>query len=140
MKKKISPKDLEVWRKFLSSNKPVENKDIDLEQELEIKTDIKKIDLHGYSLNEANKEIKKKVLSCYKQNINKILVITGKGLRSKNEKNPFVSKDLSLLKYSIPDYLNTDLDLKNIINSMSPANIKEGGEGAFYIYLKKFKG
>ena len=72
MKKKISPKDLEVWRKFLSSNKPVENKDIDLEQELEIKTDIKKIDLHGYSLNEANKEIKKKVLSCYKQNINKI--------------------------------------------------------------------
>ena len=99
----------------------------------------KKIDLHGYTLDEANLKTKELILSYYKQNIYKVIIITGKGLKSDNEKNPYISKDLSLLKYSVPHYLKTNESLKQVIKNISQADIKDGGEGAFYVYLKKFK-
>ena len=138
MKKKISPEDLKVWKKFTSTNKTLYNKDINFIKNKNSYI-IKKIDWHGFTLENANKKIKEMLLSYYKKNVSKVIVITGKGLRSNNEKNPYVSQDLSLLKYSVPDFLRTDDSLKSIIKNISKAEIKDGGDGVFYIYLKKIK-
>ena len=139
MKKKLTPEDLNVWEEFISSKKPVINKDTYSDQNELKQLLTKKIDLHGYSLDEANIKIKELILSYHKQSIYKVVVITGKGSRSSNEKNPYISKDLSLLKYSVPDYLKTNESLKQVIKNITQADIKDGGEGAFYVYLKKFK-
>ena len=139
MKKKPTLEDLNAWKKFISSKESIKNKDAYLDQNKPKQLLTKKIDLHGYSLDEANIKIKELILSYHKQSIYKVVVITGKGSRSSNEKNPYISKDLSLLKYSVPHYLKTNDDLKQIIKNISQADIKDGGEGAFYVYLKKFK-
>ena len=139
MSKKITPEDLKAWKDFTLSKKSVINKDYYLDQSKDFSVKIKKIDLHGYSLDEANKKIKKLIEKYFKEGIEKIIVITGKGLRSKIEDNPYVSKDLSILKNSVPNYINNNPKIRNKIRSMSKAQIKDGGEGAFYIFLKKLK-
>jgi DNA-nicking Smr family endonuclease len=93
--------------------------------------------LHGYTLEEANKIIEKLIIESYLKKIKKIIVVTGKGLHSQNEKNPYVSKELSILKYSIPEFIKTNPDLVKLINKIEEASIEDGGSGAFYIYLKK---
>jgi DNA-nicking Smr family endonuclease len=97
----------------------------------------KYIDLHGYTLEEASKKIEKLINESYFKKIKKIIVVTGKGLHSQNEKNPYVSKELSILKYSIPEFIKTNPDLVKLINKIEEASIEDGGSGAFYIYLKK---
>ena len=139
MKKKPTLEDLNVWKKFIFSKKPIKDKDAFLDQNKPGQFLTKKIDLHGYTLDEANLKTKELILSYYKQNIYKVIIITGKGSKSDNEKNPYISKDLSLLKYSVPHYLKTNESLKQVIKNISQADIKDGGEGAFYVYLKKFK-
>ena len=139
MKKKPTQEDLNVWKKFIFSKKPIKDKDAYLDQNKPGQFLTKKIDLHGYTLDEANLKTKELILSYYKQNIYKVIIITGKGSKSDNEKNPYISKDLSLLKYSVPHYLKTNESLKQVIKNISQADIKDGGEGAFYVYLKKFK-
>ncbi len=139
MKKKLTLEDLNVWKKFIFSKKPIKDKDAYLDQNKTGQFLTKKIDLHGYTLDEANLKTKELILSYYKQNIYKVIIITGKGLKSDNEKNPYISRDLSLLKYSVPHYLKTNESLKQVIKNISQADIKDGGEGAFYVYLKKFK-
>ena len=139
MKKKPTLEDLNVWTKFIFSKKPIKDKDVYLDQNKPGQFLTKKIDLHGYTLDEANLKTKELILSFYKQNIYKVIIITGKGSKSDNEKNPYISKDLSLLKYSVPHYLKTNESLKQVIRNISQADIKDGGEGAFYVYLKKFK-
>ncbi len=139
MKKKPTLEDLNVWTKFIFSKKPIKDKDVYLDQNKPGQFLTKKIDLHGYTLDEANLKTKELILSYYKQNIYKVIIITGKGSKSDNEKNPYISKDLSLLKYSVPHYLKTNESLKQVIKNISQADIKDGGEGAFYVYLKKFK-
>ncbi len=139
MKKKPTLEDLNVWKKFIFSKKPIKDKDAYLDQNKPGQFLTKKIDLHGYTLDEANLKTKELILSYYKQNIYKVIIITGKGSKSDNEKNPYISKDLSLLKYSVPHYLKTNESLKQVIKNISQADIKDGGEGAFYVYLKKFK-
>ena len=139
MKKKPTLEDLNVWKKFIFSKKPIKDKDVYLDQNKPGQFLTKKIDLHGYTLDEANLKTKELILSYYKQNIYKVIIITGKGSKSDNEKNPYISKDLSLLKYSVPHYLKTNESLKQVIKNISQAEIKDGGEGAFYVYLKKFK-
>lgn len=139
MNKKISSEDLKVWKKFISNTEPVENKDIYLERNLKEKVKVKKIDLHGYSLEKANKEVEQLLTQYYKENITKVIIITGKGNRSNQGNNPYVSKDLSILKYSIPEFLETNINLKKKIKYISKAEKKDGGDGAFYIYLKKPK-
>ena len=139
MKKKPTLEDLNVWKKFIFSKKPIKDKDAYLDQNKPGQFLTKKIDLHGYTLDEANLKTKELILSYYKQNIYKVIIITGKGSKSNNEKNPYISKDLSLLKYSVPYYLETNESLKQVIKNISQADIKDGGEGAFYVYLKKFK-
>ena len=131
----ISKKDKKDWQTFISSNEKLPNKDLKLKQHSLIKT--KSIDLHGYTLDEANKVINNFIKNCYEEKVNKIIVVTGKGLHSDNEKNPYVSKNLSILKYSIPEYISNNKSLMNIINEIKDAKIEDGGDGAFYILLKK---
>ena len=139
MNKKPTPEDLKVWKEFTSSKKEIENKDYYFDQKVTSIPKIKKVDLHGLSLDEANKKIEILVDKYFVEGVEKITVITGKGLRSKTIDNPYVSKDLSILKKSVPDYINTNQKIKNKIKSISKAEIRDGGEGAFYIFLKKFK-
>ena len=131
----ISDKDKQDWETFLSSSEKLPNKDNKLKKKLSLK--IKSIDLHGYTLDQANKFIENFIIKSYEENINKLIVVTGKGLHSQNEKDPYVSKELSILKYSVPEFISKNKNLMNIIQEITDANIEDGGEGAFYIFLKK---
>ena len=132
---KISKKDKKDWEDFLSRNDNLPNKDSELKN-----TKIKKevvFDLHGYSLEDANKKINDLINEAFKNNITKLLIVTGKGLHSQNEKDPYVSKDLGILKNSVPEYIKNNNELMSMISNIQPANIEDGGSGAFYIFLKK---
>ena len=131
----ISNKDKKDWEDFISSDEKLPNKDINLNRKLLSKK--RSIDLHGYTLEQANKVIEEFVKKSYLDGVNKLIVVTGKGLHSQNEKDPYVSKDLSILKYSVPEFLSTNKTLMNIIYEIKDAKIEDGGAGAFYIYLKK---
>ena len=133
----ISKKDKRDWENFLSKNEKLPNKDIKIDKKINFK--IRSIDLHGYTLEEANKSIESFIIKSYQQNINKLIVVTGKGIHSQNEKDPYVSKDLSILKYSVPEFITNNKDLMKIIYEMKDAKIEDGGSGAFYIFLKKNK-
>ena len=135
MTNKISDKDKKDWEKFISSKEKVKNKDTNLNLKTLQKS--KYIDLHGYTLEDANKKIEKLIIESYLKKIKKIIVVTGKGLHSQNEKNPYVSKEFSILKYSIPEFIKTNPDLVKLIHKIEEASIEDGGSGAFYIYLKK---
>tara|TARA_Y100000591_G_scaffold240801_1_gene211415 strand:+ start:828 stop:1241 length:414 start_codon:yes stop_codon:yes gene_type:complete len=132
---KISDKDKQDWKNFLSSNEKLPNKDITLSKKKISK--FINIDLHGYSLLEANTKIEKLINESYNNGIPKIVVVTGKGLHSNVEKDPFISKDLSILKYSVPDFIKNNNELMSKIIEIKGADIEDGGSGAFYIFLKK---
>ena len=135
----ISDKDKEDWQNFLKNKEKIPNKDIVNKKNIRYEK-IKKIDLHGYTIEEANKAVEQFVQKCFDENVTKIIVITGKGLRSKNVENPYLSKDLSILKYSVPEFIESNLSLAKMITEIADAKIEDGGSGAFYIYLKnKFK-
>ncbi|MDC0863986.1 Smr/MutS family protein [Candidatus Pelagibacter sp.] len=133
----ISEKDKKDWENFLSKNEKLPNKDIKLDKKITLK--IRSIDLHGYTLEQANKSIENFIIKSYQEKINKLIVVTGKGIHSQNEKDPYVSKDLSILKYSVPEFISNNKNLMKIIYEMKDANIEDGGGGAFYILLKKNK-
>ena len=139
MIKKISDKDKQDWENFLENKDKIPNKDFALRKKIR-QEKIKKIDLHGYTLEEANKAVEQFIKKCSNESVTKIIVITGKGLRSKNVKNPYLSKDLSILKYSVPEFVESNEVLVKMIIKITDAKIEDGGSGAFYIYLKnKFK-
>ena len=135
MNNNISDKDKKDWANFLSREDKLPDKDLVFNKEKNFKK--KLCDLHGYSLDEANAKVKELIKDAYENSINKLIIITGKGIHSKNEKDPYVSKDLGILKYSIPEYINNDKDLMDLIKEIKDAGLKDGGSGAFYIYLKK---
>jgi len=139
LNRKLSNKDKKDWKNFLSSKDKVYNKDLFLSQKNTNKELIKTIDLHGLSLENANKVINDFINKCFPKNINRIIVVTGKGLRSNNIDNPYVSKDLSILKYSVPEYIKSNINLMKMIKNIKEADTKDGGSGAFNIYLKKIK-
>jgi DNA-nicking Smr family endonuclease len=132
----ISDKDKKQWEKFINSQEKLVNKEEALVNE-STKRKIRRIDLHGYSLEEANLTIDKFIIKSSKENVGKIIVITGKGLHSQNEKNPYVSKNLSILKYSVPEHIENNKNLMKKIVDITDASLEDGGSGAFYIYLKK---
>jgi DNA-nicking Smr family endonuclease len=134
---KISDKDKKDWENFISSKETLPNKDNKSIKKKNFVT--KSIDLHGYTLEEANKSIQDFINKSYEDNINKLIVVTGKGLHSNNEKDPYVSKELSILKYSVPEFIKKNVDLVKKISEIKGANIEDGGDGAFYIYLKRKK-
>ena len=135
MKKKISNKDIKDWENFLSNDEPLPNKDQTniIMQNIKVKS----FDLHGYSLDQANIEIQDFIETSYNKGISKIKVITGKGLHSDNEKDPYISKDFGILKNSVPEFIKNNRNLMSMITDIKSADIENGGEGAFYITLKK---
>ena len=133
----ISEKDKKDWDNFISGDEKLPNKDFKSSKQKLFK--VKSIDLHGYTLEEANKTIEIFIRQSFKEKINKLIVVTGKGLHSQNEKDPYVSKDLSILKYSVPEFIENNKSLMNMINEIKDASIEDGGSGAFYIFLKKNK-
>tara|TARA_B100000787_G_scaffold63424_1_gene46580 strand:- start:252 stop:677 length:426 start_codon:yes stop_codon:yes gene_type:complete len=137
--KKISDNDKEDWENFLKNKEKLPNKDFVIRKNIR-QEKVKKIDLHGYTIEEANKSVEQFILKCFDESVTKVIVITGKGLRSKNVENPYLSKDLSILKYSVPEFIESNMSLTKIIIEITDAKIEDGGSGAFYIYLKnKFK-
>ena len=137
MNNDISEKDKKDWDNFISSDEELPNKDYKTSSQKIYKT--RSIDLHGFTLDQANKSIEDFIYQAYKENINKLIVVTGKGIHSQNEKDPYVSKDLSILKYSVPEFIENNKNLMSIINEIKDASIEDGGSGAFYIFLKKNK-
>ena len=135
MNSKISEKDKKYWEEFISSDQKFPNKDNE-----QTETQVKKtrtLDLHGKSLEEANQIIENFIKKSFENKVQKLIIVTGKGLHSKNDKDPYVSKDLSILKYSIPEFVRNNEGLMKIISNISEASVKDGGTGAFYIFLKK---
>ena len=145
MKKKhfVTPKDKKDWDVFTKQMGDISPKESDLLKEnIEINK-VKKLDLHGSSLIEANKIVKKFIIESFNNGYKKLLVITGKGLKSKSYNNPYVSEKLNVLRHSVPEFIKNDENLNNKISRIAQADIKDGGEGAIYILLKnknKFKG
>ena len=137
MNDKISTKDKQDWENFITNKEKLLNKDANLKQNQWQKA--KSIDLHGYTIDQANKKIEDFINQNFLDGIKKLIVVTGKGLHSENEKNPYVSRDLSILKYSVPEYIKNNKNLMNKIYEFGEAKIEDGGSGAFYIYLKKPK-
>ena len=137
MNDNISDKDKKDWHKFINSSEKLPNKDLKHQKKKIVK--VRSIDLHGYTLDEANKTIENFIKKAFSENVNKLIVVTGKGLHSENEKDPYVSKDLGILKYSVPEFITNDKDLMSKINEITDAKIEDGGGGAFYIFLKKNK-
>ena len=135
MIKKITDKDKEDWEKFLKDKEKIPNKDFAIKKKIRHEK-IKKIDLHGYTIEEANKAVEQFIEKCFGESVTKIIVITGKGLRSKSVENPYLSKDLSILKYSVPEFIETSTALTKMIIDITDAKIEDGGSGAFYVYLK----
>tara|TARA_S200000501_G_C20820782_1_gene742721 strand:+ start:647 stop:1066 length:420 start_codon:yes stop_codon:yes gene_type:complete len=131
----ISNKDKKDWEDFLSSNEKLPNKDSKLLNKKN--SSIKSFDLHGFSLNEANNKIRDLIKNSYEKGVSKLIIVTGKGLHSENEKDPYVSKDFGILKYSVPEYIKNNKELVQLINEIKDAGLEDGGSGAFYIYLKK---
>ena len=139
MNSKLSDKDKKDWQNFTSSEEKVHNKDLSLSQIKIDKDLVKTIDLHGFSLENANRTIDEFINRCFKTNVSKITVITGKGLRSNNINNPYVSKNLSILKNSVPEFIKSNTDLMKKIKNIQEAKAEDGGSGAFNILLKKSK-
>ena len=137
MNDNISDKDKKDWNKFINSTEKLPNKDFIHQKNKNLKE--RSIDLHGYSLDEANKTIEDFINKAFSENINKLVVVTGKGLHSENEKDPYVSKDLSILKYSVPEFIKNNSNLMSMIIEVKEAKVEDGGSGAFYIFLKKKK-
>ena len=137
MTRDISEKDKKDWENFLSKKEKLPNKDLKIKSNSSPK--VKSIDLHGFTLEQANSIVKNFINKSLNQNVNKLIVVTGKGIHSEVEKDPYVSKDLSILKYSVPEFIKNNKDLMNNIIEIKEADIIDGGSGAFYIYLKKSK-
>ena len=135
MNSKISEKDKKTWEEFLSNDQKLPDKD-NFQSKIKSKK-TRSLDLHGKTLYEANQIIENFIRKSYEDKVHKLIIVTGKGLHSNNEKDPYVSKDLGILKYSIPNFIKNNAELMELISNISEASVEDGGSGAFYIFLKK---
>ena len=133
MSKKLSNKDIKDWKNFVEGNEKVHNKDNSKDQ-IKFKTEAT-IDLHGFSLDQANRSVEKFITDCFKKKVLKLNIITGKGLRSKVDKNPYQSKDLGILKYSVPEFIKSNSDLMKIIKKIDDQTDNKNA-GFFSVFLK----
>ena len=133
MSKKLSNKDIKDWKNFVESNEKVHNKD-NTKDQIKFKTEAT-IDLHGFSLDQANRSVEKFITDCFKKKVLKLNIITGKGLRSKVDKNPYQSKDLGILKYSVPEFIKSNTDLMKIIKKIDDQTDNKNA-GFFSVFLK----
>ena len=141
MKKKYptTSKDKKDWIAFTKRFENLYDKDADFTKKNTIVNKVQKLDLHGFSLNKANKIVKKFIIESFENGFKKLLIVTGKGLRSRVYNNPYLSEQMNVLKHTVPEFIKNDEDLFDKINSISKADLKDGGEGAFYIFLKQTK-
>lgn len=137
MNDNISNKDKKDWKNFILSKEKLTNKDI--VKPYKSLNKVRKIDLHGYTLEAANKAVEQFIIKSYQNTVFKLIIVTGKGIHSKNDKDPYVSKDLSILKNSVPEFIKKNKNLMKLIYDFQDAQIEDGGSGAFYIFLKKNK-
>ena len=135
MNSNISDKDKKDWKNFLERNEKLPNKDLEKEENKFHIT--KSLDLHGYTLDEANKKVESFIIDCFYQKVSKVIIVTGKGLHSQNDKDPYISKEFGILKNSVPDFIKNNFSLMKKIKSITDAEITDGGSGAFYVFLKK---
>jgi DNA-nicking Smr family endonuclease len=135
----IPNKDKNDWVTFTKKMGTINPKQVDLAKEISKTNKVPTLDLHGFSLSDANKEAEKFILKSFKLGFEKISIITGKGSRSKSYKDPYISEKLSILKYSVPDYISNNMNLSNKINKTSEAPLKHGGDGVLHIFFKKNK-
>ena len=135
MNDNISDKDKKDWQTFISSKEKIVDKDFKPQIKNHLK--VRSLDLHGYTLEQANNAIEKFILKAFEESVSKLIIVTGKGIHSDVEKDPYVSKDLSILKYSVPEFICNNQNLMRVINDIQDATIEDGGSGAFYILLKK---
>ena len=135
MNDNISDKDKKDWQTFIASKEKIVDKDFKPQIKNHLK--VKSLDLHGYTLEQANNAIEQFILKAFEEGVSKLIIVTGKGIHSDVEKDPYVSKDLSILKYSVPEFINNNQNLMRVINDIQDATIEDGGSGAFYILLKK---
>ena len=135
MNSNISDKDKKDWKSFLEKDEKLPNKDLEKkENKLHI---TKSLDLHGYTLDEANKKVESFITDCFNQKVSKVIIVTGKGLHSQNDKDPYISKKFGILKNSVPDFIKNNSSLMKKIKTITDAEIGDGGSGAFYVFLKK---
>ena len=134
-KKKISQKDLNIWKNYLKSPNDIVDKDLQLKSSN--LSNRYRYDLHGFTLIKANEKVKEIILSCIKKNYNEILLITGKGIHSNVEQDVYASQDLSKLKHSVPEFIKSDIEISKYITSIKNADRKDGGDGAIVIKLKR---
>ncbi len=134
MNKKLSKKDLKVWKDFIEGKEKIYNKD-NINKDSQYKKKESTIDLHGFSLDQANNIIEKFITACFEKKIEKLNIITGKGLRSKVEQNPYQSKDLGILKYSVPEFIKSNSELMRIIKKIED-NTDNKNSGFFTLFLK----
>ena len=133
--KDLSPEDKKNWEDYIKNPSDIFDKDKSNSLNTEKKSRFR-FDLHGFTLDQANKKVKEIILSCTEKKYKEILFITGKGKHSTNDKDIYTSKDLGRLKYSVPEFINSDQELRALIISIQDAKIKDGGEGAIIIKLK----
>jgi DNA-nicking Smr family endonuclease len=131
----ISDKDKKDWQTFISSKEKIVDKDFKPQIKNHLK--VRSLDLHGYTLEQANNAIEKFILKAFEEGVSKLIIVTGKGIHSNVERDPYVSKDLSILKYSVPEFINNNKNLMGVISDIQDATIEDGGSGAFYVLLKK---
>ena len=134
-----SYQDKKDWDEFTKQIGNIGPKEVDFPHQNIETNKIRKLDLHGFSLVEANKIIEKFIIESFNREYKKLLIVTGKGLRSKSYDNPYISEKLSILRYAVPEFINNDESLNNKVRKISTADVKDGGEGAVYIFLKSNK-
>ena len=135
MNSNISDKDKKDWKNFLERNEKLPNKDLEKKNNRFHIT--KSLDLHGLTLDEANIKVENFITDCFDRKISKVIIVTGKGLHSQNDKDPYISEKFGILKNSVPDFIKNNLSLMAKIKSITSAEISDGGSGAFYVFLKK---
>ncbi|MDC3116981.1 Smr/MutS family protein [Candidatus Pelagibacter sp.] len=135
MNSNISDKDKKDWKDFLKKNEKLPNKDLEIkENKLNI---TKSLDLHGFTLDEANKKVESFIIDCFDQKVSKVIIVTGKGLHSQNDKDPYISEKFGILKNSVPDFIKNNPSLMTKIKNITVAEVSDGGSGALYVFLKK---
>ena len=135
MNSNISDKDKKDWKNFLERNEKLPNKDLEKKNNRFHIT--KSLDLHGLTLDEANIKVENFITDCFDRKVSKVIIVTGKGLHSQNDKDPYISEKFGILKNSVPDFIKNNPSLMAKIKNITSAEISDGGSGAFYVFLKK---
>ena len=135
MTSNISDKDRKDWENFLEKKEKLPDKDLEKKKNKFHIT--KSLDLHGFTLDQANKKVESFITDCFDKKVSKVIIVTGKGLHSQNDKDPYISKKFGILKNSIPDFIKNNPNLMKKIKSITDAEIADGGSGALYVFLKK---